>query len=324
VAVLEQLALHHELPGLILSYRQLSKLKSTYVDALPVLVRSKTGRIHTSFNQAVTATGRLSSSDPNLQNIPIRTPLGREIRRAFIADPGNLLLSADYSQIELRILAHFSEDKLLLEAFSKDEDVHCKTATEIFDVPHEAVTSEMRRVAKTVNFGIIYGLSPYGLARDLSISQKEARELIEGYFSRYRGVREYLDRTIQEAYQQGYVTTLCQRRRYLPDLCSKSRNVREVAERTAINTPVQGSAADLIKLSMLRIQHEMRRKGLSSKMTLQVHDELLFEVPQAEVPQMTTLVQEEMETVAELKVPLVVIIALGQNWGEMKPVAQSP
>lgn len=318
VAVLEELALHHDLPALVLSYRQLAKLKSTYVDALPALVHPRTGRTHTSFNQAVTATGRLSSSNPNLQNIPTRTSLGREIRRAFIAEPSHLLLSADYSQIELRILAHLSEDELLLEAFSKGEDVHCKTAAEVFGVRPEAVTHEMRRAAKTVNFGIIYGLSPYGLARDLNISQQEARKIIEGYFSRYRGVREFLDRTIQEAHQWGYVTTLCRRRRYLPDLRSRNRNVREFAERTAINTPIQGAAADLIKLAMLRIHRDLSQRGLLSRMTLQVHDELLFEVPRSEVQEMVALVREGMEGVMKLKVPLVVDISLGPNWGEME------
>lgn len=315
VAVLEELALQHELPVLILSYRQLAKLKSTYVDALPQLIHPRTGRIHTSFNQAVTATGRLSSSEPNLQNLPIRTPLGREIRRAFVAEAGHLLLSADYSQIELRILAHLSEDGLLLEAFAQGEDIHARTAAELFGGAPEAVTPEMRRLAKTVNFGIIYGLSPYGLARDLNISQQEAKSFIDRYFSRYRGVKAYIQRTIEEAYQRGYVTTLWGRRRYLPDLASESKNVRDFAERTAINTPIQGSAADLIKVAMLRIHQEMKGKSLGSRMTLQIHDELVFEVPQGEVQGMVELVKEGMERVIALKVPLLAEIKIGPNLG---------
>ncbi|MBI2877203.1 MAG: DNA polymerase I [Candidatus Tectomicrobia bacterium] len=321
VAVLQELALQHELPVLILNYRQLAKLKSTYVDALPQLIHPRTGRIHTSFNQAVTATGRLSSSEPNLQNLPVRTSLGREIRRAFVAEAGHLFISADYSQIELRILAHLSEDALLLEAFAGGEDVHAKTAAELFGVAPGAVTPEMRRLAKTVNFGIIYGLSPYGLARDLNIGQQAAKEFIDRYFSRHQGVKAYIQRTIQEAHERGYVTTLWGRRRYLPDLRSASKSVRDFAERIAINTPIQGSAADLIKVAMLRIHQEIQRKGRAARMTLQVHDELVFEVPEEELQEMVILVKEGMEGVISLRVPLVAEISISPNLGDTAPVS---
>jgi len=317
VAVLEELALQHDLPAQILNYRQLAKLKSTYVDTLPRLINPLTGRIHTSFNQTVTATGRLSSSDPNLQNIPIRSAFGREIRKAFIAEKGCLLLSADYSQIELRIMAHLSEDPVLIEAFAQGEDIHQRTAAEVFGVSPEAVTADMRRMAKTVNFGIMYGMSPYGLAKDLGVSQSEAKEFIDGYFKRYSRVKEFIERTLKEAYENGYVTTLLNRRRYIPDLKSENKNVREFAERTAINTPIQGSAADLIKLAMVQIYNEIKRRQISAKMILQVHDELLFEVPVEEKEIMIELVKEKMEHVVPLRVPLVVDIGLGNNWEEV-------
>ncbi len=316
VKVLEELAIQHDLPADILVYRQLMKLKSTYVDALPAMINPSSRRIHASFNQTVTATGRLSSSDPNLQNIPIRTEIGREIRKGFIAESGWIIVSADYSQIELRILAHVSGDEVLLEAFKKGEDIHIRTAVEVFGVFPEMITPEMRRVAKVVNFGIIYGISPYGLSRDLRVSQKKAREFIERYFSLYRKVKEYIDRTIKEAYENGYVTTLLQRRRYLPDLGSKNRQVKEFAERTAINTPIQGSAADLIKMAMINISRRMKREGLISKMILQVHDELVFEVPIDEKETMIKLVREEMEGGMELSIPITVDIHWGDNWNE--------
>ncbi len=316
VKVLEELAIQHDLPADILACRQLMKLKSTYVDALPAMINPSSKRIHASFNQTVTATGRLSSSNPNLQNIPIKTEIGREIRKGFIAESGWIIVSADYSQIELRILAHVSGDEVLTEAFKKGEDIHTRTAVEVFGVFPEMITPEMRRIAKAVNFGIIYGISPYGLSRDLGISQKKAREFIERYFSLYRKVKEYIDRTIKEAYENGYVTTLLQRRRYLPDLESKSRQVKEFAERTAINTPIQGSAADLIKMAMINISRRMKREGLRSKMILQVHDELVFEVPIDEKEIMIKLVREEMEGVMELSIPVTVDINWGDNWNE--------
>jgi DNA polymerase-1 len=316
VGVLEQLALQHELPAEILNFRQLSKLKSTYIDALPQLINPKTGRIHTSFNQTVAATGRLSSSDPNLQNIPIRTELGREIRKAFVAGGRSLLLSADYSQIELRLLAHLSGDKALVEAFKRGEDIHASTAREVFGVFPEMVTPDMRRVAKAVNFGIIYGISPFGLSRQLNIPQKEAREYIDGYFARYPKVKEYIEKTIKQAYKKGYAVTLLNRRRYIPELESKNRNVKEFGERTAINMPVQGSAADLIKIAMIRIHDIIKEKKLKTKMILQVHDELVFEVEKDEVDTMKKLVKKEMEGVMKLDVPISVDISTGKNWSE--------
>jgi len=316
VDVLEQLALQHELPAEILNYRLLSKLKSTYIDSLSKLINPKTGRIHTSFNQTVTATGRLSSSDPNLQNIPIRTEVGREIRKAFIPDKGNLLLSADYSQIELRLLAHLSEDKAMIKAFEKGEDIHASTAREIFGVFPETVTPDIRRVAKAVNFGIIYGISPFGLSKQLNISQKDAKEYIEGYFLKYPKVKEYIEDTIKKAYDKGYTTTILNRRRYIPELESKNKNVREFGERTAMNTPIQGSAADLIKVAMINIHHMMMKKSLKSKMILQVHDELVFEVLKDEMEAIKSLVKNEMEGVMEMKVPISVDINTGKNWNE--------
>jgi DNA polymerase-1 len=316
MSVLEQLATGYPLPAEIISYRQLSKLKSTYVDALPLLVNSKTGRIHTSFNQTVTATGRLSSSNPNLQNIPIRTDLGRKIRKAFIAEKNHLLLSADYSQIELRILAHLSEDEVLIEAFKKGEDIHVQTGARIFNVFPNMVDSNMRRMAKAVNFGIIYGISPFGLSKNIRVSLKEAKEFIDHYFALYKGVKSYIEQTIADAHKNGYVTTILNRRRYLPELNSKNRQMKEFAERTAVNTPVQGSAADLIKIAMINISRAIKSKNLKSKMILQVHDELVFEIPEAEKKMMVDLVNKEMEGVMELKIPLIVDTWIGKNWGE--------
>jgi DNA polymerase-1 len=313
---LEQLALEHDLPRLILDYRHLAKMKSTYIDALPQLVHAPTGRIHTSLNQTITETGRLSSSNPNLQNIPIRSDLGRQIRRAFISAPGHVMVSADYSQIELRLLAHFTEDPVLIEAFQRGEDIHTRTAMEVFGVAASAVDSDMRRMAKTVNFGIIYGLSPFGLAQRLHISNDEARTYIDNYFARYPSVKAYLDGIIEQAREQGYVTTLLQRRRYLPDVTHRNRAVREAAERTAINMPFQGSAADLIKLAMVRLYAQIQQEQLPGHMLLQIHDELLFEIPEAAVDDIIPQIQEVMENVWPLQVPLTVEVGRGHNWAE--------
>ena len=317
VDVLEELAPEHEIVRKVLEYRQLSKLKSTYVDALPLLLNPATERLHTTFNAVGTATGRLSSMNPNLQNIPIRTEVGREIRAAFIAEPGNLLLSADYSQIELRLLAHFSEDKLLVEAFQRNDDIHTLTAAQVFGVPPLMVTAEHRRNAKVINFGIVYGLSPFGLAQQLGIEQKEAKKFIEAYFEKYSGVRRFIDRTLSEARQHQAVKTLFGRIRPIPDINSKNPNMRGFAERTAVNTPLQGTAADLIKLAMIRIDRELRERGLRSRMTLQVHDELVFEAPETEVDDLRTLVREQMEKVQTLRVPLTVEIGVGKNWRDL-------
>jgi DNA polymerase-1 len=314
--VLSALAPYHLLPREVLNYRSLTKLKNTYVDTLPRMVNRDTGRIHTSYNQTGTVTGRLSSSDPNLQNIPVRTEEGREIRRAFVADPGHLLISADYSQIELRILAHYSEDEALIDAFQRGEDIHLRTAADIFEVePHE-VTFEMRRQAKTINFGIIYGMSAFRLAKDMGIPQKKGRQIIERYFDRYGGVRSYMEEIPKLGREQGFVTTLFNRKRFLPDLKSRNHNVRLFAERTAINTPIQGSAADIIKIAMIRIDAELERKSLPARMIMQVHDELVFEVEARSAQDVGTLVQHEMESVASLAVPLVVDVGIGANWDE--------
>ena len=314
--VLSSLSPHHPLPGEVLNYRSLMKMKNTYVDALPRMVNPDTGRIHTSYNQTATVTGRLSSSEPNLQNIPVRTEEGREIRRAFVADSGNLLISADYSQIELRILAHYSGDEALLEAFSKGEDIHLRTAAEIFGVQPDAVTLEMRHQAKAINFGIIYGMSSFRLAKDLGIPQKTGHEIIERYFERYQGVRSYVEEMPQTGREQGFVATLFNRKRFLPDLNSRNRTIRQFAERTAINTPIQGSAADIIKLAMIRIDAELERRSLPARMIMQVHDELVFEVEVGGAQEVAQLVQYEMESVASLAVPLVVEAGIGANWDE--------
>ncbi len=316
VSVLEQLAFEHELPEHILDYRHLAKMKSTYIDALPQLIHADTGRIHTSLNQTITETGRLSSSNPNLQNIPIRSDLGRQIRRAFIAAPGQRLVSADYSQIELRLLAHFTQDPVLIEAFRQGQDIHTRTAMEVFTVDESAVDGDMRRMAKTVNFGIIYGLSPFGLASRLHITNEEARSYIDNYFARYPLVKSYLDGIIEEAREQGYVTTLMQRRRYLPEMHNRNRQVREAAERTAINMPFQGSAADLIKLAMVQLHHQIKTENLPCNMLLQIHDELLFEIPEAAVDEMVPRIKETMEQVWTREVPLTVDVGQGDNWAE--------
>jgi DNA polymerase-1 len=317
VDVLESLALTHDAPRLVLEYRQLTKLKSTYVDALPALLNPSSGRLHTTFGQTGTATGRLSSANPNLQNIPIRTELGREIRAAFTAEPGHALLAADYSQIELRLLAHFSQDKLLVEAYRNGEDVHTLTASQVFGVPPLLVSADHRRQAKVVNFGIVYGLSPFGLSQNLGIEPGEAKQFINAYFEKYSGVRRFIDETLEQARRDQSVKTLFGRVRPIPDINSKNANLRGFAERTAVNTPLQGTAADLIKLAMIRIDAALREQGLKSRMTLQVHDELVFEVPEGEIDRMRTLVREQMENVHPLSVPLLVEILVGPNWRDL-------
>ncbi len=301
----------------VLDYRRLSKLESTYLRPFPGLINPSTGRIHTSFNQTVTATGRLSSSQPNLQNIPIRNKFGEKFRQAFIAEEGNLFLSADYSQIELRILAHLSEDLNLKKAFDRNEDIHQQTAAEIFNVLPLQLTPQMRRLAKVVNFGIVYGISSYGLARDLGISQKEAEEYIQHYFQRYPQVKEYLDQGVKKAREKGYVRTLLGRKRYLPGILSSNRKMREMAERAAINTPIQGGAADLIKLAMLNVEKRFQEEELGAWIILQIHDELLFEVSEREIDETRRIVKEEMEGAMKLSVPLVVETKVGKNWAEM-------
>jgi DNA polymerase-1 len=318
VDVLEGLAESHEVPRMVLEYRQLTKLKSTYVDALPALLNPASGRLHTTFGQTGTATGRLSSANPNLQNIPIRTELGREIRAAFTAEPGHVLLAADYSQIELRLLAHFSKDPLLVEAYRRGDDIHTLTASQVFGVPPLMVTPDHRRQAKVVNFGIVYGLSAFGLSQNLGIEPGEAKQFINAYFERYGGVRAFIDRTLDEARREGKVKTLFGRVRPIPDINSKNANLRGFAERTAVNTPLQGTAADLIKIAMIRIDAALRERGLKSRMTLQVHDELVFEVPEAEIEVIRTLVREQMEKVHPLTVPLLVEIGVGSNWRDLE------
>ncbi|MBW1973538.1 MAG: DNA polymerase I [Deltaproteobacteria bacterium] len=315
-AVLTQLAQEHPLPETILKYRELMKLKSTYVDALLKLIHPETGRIHTSYNQTVTATGRLSSSNPNLQNIPIRSEEGKRIRRCFIPEDGYILLSADYSQIELRVLAHISGDENLISAFKRGEDIHNRTACEIFGVKPEDVTEEMRRQAKTINFGIIYGMGAFGLASQLSIDRSVAQEYIDAYLSRYPGVSRYIEKITKDAEEKGYVETLLGRRRMIPEIKSTNKQQREFARRTAINTPIQGTAADFIKKAMLNIQKRIDDEKLKSRMILQVHDELVFEVPESEVERLKSLIKDEMEHVYPTVVELKVDVNIGRNWGE--------
>jgi len=317
VDVLEELAENHPIARMVLDYRQLTKLKSTYVDALPALIKSSTGRLHTTFGQTGTATGRLSSANPNLQNIPIRTELGRGIRAAFIAEPGCVLLTADYSQIELRLLAHFSGDRLLVDAYRRGDDIHTLTASQVFGVPPLMVTPDHRRQAKVVNFGIVYGLSPFGLSQNLGIDTSEAKQFITNYFETYEGVRKFIDKTLEEARREMKVKTLFGRVRPIPDINSKNSNQRGFAERTAVNTPLQGTAADLIKIAMIRIDVALRERNLKSRMTLQVHDELVFEVPENEIETMKPLVREYMEKVHELAVPLQVDMGIGPNWRDL-------
>jgi DNA polymerase-1 len=318
VDVLEGLSATHEVPRLVLEYRQLSKLKSTYVDTLPALLSPTTGRLHTTFDQTGTATGRLSSANPNLQNIPIRTQLGREIRAAFTVETGHVLLAADYSQIELRLLAHFSGDSLLVKAFNRGDDIHTLTASQVFGVPPLMVTPDHRRAAKVVNFGIVYGLSPFGLSQNLGIEPREAKQFIDAYFEKYSGVRAFIDKTLEEARRDQRVTTLFGRIRPIPDINAKNVQQRGFAERTAVNTPLQGTAADLIKIAMIRIDEAIRERDLRSRMTLQVHDELVFEVPQEELDVMRSLVKEHMENVHPLAVPLLVEMGAGKNWRDLE------
>jgi DNA polymerase-1 len=306
----------YEIPAKILDYRQLSKLKSTYTDALPKQINPKTGRIHTSYNQTVTATGRLSSSDPNLQNIPIRTTEGRRIRQAFIPEDGSLLLSADYSQIELRILAHVTGDEELIKAYQHDEDIHTKTAVRLFGLAPSDITPDMRREAKTVNFSVIYGISAFSLSKDLNIPRNEAQRYIDEYFSLYKGVKQFIDDTISSTRKHGYVTTLLNRIRYIPDIHSKNHNVRQFAERTAVNTPIQGTAADMIKLAMIAIHNKFMRGYPDVKMIVQVHDELVFEITENRTDEIRNLVVNEMESVLDLKVPIKVDAHYGKNWDE--------
>ncbi len=316
--VLEELATEHALPKKVIEFRELTKLKSNYADVLPRLIHPGSGRLHTRFSQTGAVTGRLSSSNPNLQNIPIRTELGREIRAAFIAAPGSLLLSADYSQIELRILAHLSEDPVLVEAFRRGEDIHSRTAQEVFDIAPFAQTREHRRVAKVINFGVIYGLSAFGLAQQLDIDQKEAARFIAKYFERYRGVKEFLDGQIAETRKSGITKTLFGRIRPIPEINSPQPNLRNFAERTAMNTPMQGAAADLIKLAMIELDRRLPKEKFKSRMILQVHDELLFEGPETEIPKLTQLAKEVMEGVHQFRVPIVADTKVGHNWRDMK------
>ncbi len=319
--VLNKLTAKHKLPALLLEYRQLTKLKTTYVDALPQLVDIKTGKVHTSFNQCVTETGRLSSSNPNLQNIPVKTDIGRNIRRAVIASvKENLLISCDYSQIELRILAHLSKDENLISEFKASRDIHKATASLIYGLEEREVTEDMRNTAKRVNFGIVYGLTSYGLSRDLNIPLDEAQVFIDAYFSRYPKVKDYIEDEIKEAEKEGFVTTILGRRRYIPEIKSKNMAVRQFAQRQAVNTPIQGSASDLIKLAMINIHKEIKERGLKSEMVLQIHDELLFDLPKGELPLLVNLVRERMENVLKLDVPIKVDIKMGHNWLEMESI----
>lgn len=317
--VLETLRGQHAIIDKLLEYRMLTKLKSTYLDGLEGLIHKDTSRLHTTFNQAVTATGRLSSSEPNLQNIPIRTESGRKIRELFTPGEGyDYVMSADYSQIELRILADMAKDENFIEAFAKNQDIHTRTAAEVFDIPMEQVTSEMRSRAKAVNFGIVYGISDYGLSKDIGVSRKEAGQYIDSYFSKYSGVKTFIENIVQEAHKEGYVTTLFGRRRYLPDINSSNFNQRSFAERTAMNTPIQGTAADIIKKAMLEVYRVLEQHNLRSRVLLQVHDELVLEVPQEEVEQVARLVKMAMEQCVNLSVPLVVDVKIGENWAKAK------
>jgi len=314
--VLQELAEEHELPRLILENRGLSKLKSTYTDKLPKQIDEKTGRVHTSYNQTGAATGRMSSTDPNLQNIPVRSEEGRRIRKAFIADEGNCILAADYSQIELRIMAHLSGDKSLLKAFKEGQDIHRATAAEVFDVALDKVETEQRRAAKAINFGLIYGMSAFGLAKQLNVTRYEAQDFIDVYFERYPGVKDYMDTTREQAHETGYVETLFGRRLYLPEINSKNGMRQKYAERTAINAPMQGTAADIIKRAMIKVHNRLQYSDISALMIMQVHDELVFEVTENQVDALSKLLHEEMESAADLNVPLLVDIGVGINWDE--------
>jgi DNA polymerase-1 len=318
-SVLEELAeMGHAIPRMIIEYRQLDKLRGTYVDALPPLINPQTGRIHTNFNQTVAATGRLSSQDPNLQNIPIRTETGAEIRKGFVPEPGNMFLSADYSQIELRILAHMAGDQQLIEAFQSGGDVHKRTAALVFEVDINDVTPDMRAAAKTINFATIYGQGPFALSKQLDISVAEAKNFIEQYFVRFSGVRDFLDEQVKKAREKGYVETISGRRRYIPEIQSPNFNMRSFGERAAQNAPVQGSAADIIKIAMINIHHAFKASNNRARMLLQVHDELVFEIPEDELETTRAQVLELMQNAVPLRVPLEVASGIGRNWYECK------
>ena len=318
VEVLEELALAHDLPRLILEWRALAKLKGTYIDALPVLINPATGRVHTSFNQAVAATGRLSSSDPNLQNIPIRTEIGREIRRAFIADPGNRLVSADYSQIELRVLAHLSEDETLIASFARGEDIHDRTALKVFGENSGLSPHELRRRAKIVNYALLYGKTAFTLAKDIGVTQQAAQEFIDAYFAGFPRVRGFIERTLEDARSTGVVKTMFGRRRPVPELLSKNGQIRSAAERVAVNLPIQGTAADILKRAMIDVHAALKEAHPKAQMILTVHDELLFESPEDQVDDVVKLVRERMAGAVPLKVPLDVDVGVGENWKEAK------
>jgi DNA polymerase-1 len=317
--VLEELALSHELPRLILDWRGLQKLKSTYIDALPTMVHPSTGRVHTSFNQAVAATGRLSSSDPNLQNIPIRTELGREIRRAFIAAPGHVLISADYSQIELRVLAHMAGEEALIEAFRSGEDIHERTSQKLFGPASGLDPHDLRSKSKMVNYAVLYGKTPFTLAKDINVTQEAAQEFINAYFTGFPRVRAFIDRTLEEARVSGVVRTMFGRRRMTPNLTSRNYQMRGQAEREAVNMPIQGTAADILKKAMIDLHADLPKRGLRTRMILTVHDELLFEAPREEAGAAAAVVRERMEQAASLNVPLTVDVGIGDNWDDAKP-----
>ena len=317
--VLEQLKDNHEIIEYIIEYRQLMKLKSTYIDGLMNMINLGDGRIHSSFNQTVTATGRISSAEPNLQNIPVRMEMGRQIRRIFVAsDENHVLVDADYSQIELRVLAHISQDARFIDAFLRGEDIHSRTAAEIFGVPIEQVTPEQRDSAKAVNFGIVYGISDFGLAKNLGISRNEAKKYIDSYFSRYPGIKEYMDKVVKQGKEKGYVETLMGRRRKLPELSSRNHNIRSFGERVAMNMPIQGTAADIIKKAMNDVYYALKERGLRSKLILQVHDELIIDTYLPELEEVKALVKEKMENAIKLDVPLVVDIGVGYSWYDAK------
>jgi DNA polymerase-1 len=318
VDVLEELAIAHDLPREILEWRALQKLKGTYIDALPQLVNPATGRVHTSFNQAVAATGRLSSSEPNLQNIPIRTGVGREIRRAFVADPGSVLISADYSQIELRVLAHLSGDEALIEAFRRGDDIHAQTALKVFGPASGLDPHELRRRAKVVNYALLYGKTAFTLARDIGVPQQAAQAFIDAYFAGFPGVRAYIDRTLADGRERGVVRTMDGRRRLVPELTSRNGQIRAAAERVAVNMPIQGTAADILKRAMIAVHAALQEAGRGARMILTVHDELLFEAPHAAADEVAALVRHHMEHAAALAVPLTVDVGIGENWKDAK------
>jgi DNA polymerase-1 len=318
IGVLEELALVHDLPREILEWRALQKLKGTYIDALPQLVNPDTGRVHTSFNQAIAATGRLSSSDPNLQNIPIRTPLGREIRRAFVAEPGSVLISADYSQIELRVLAHLSGDQALIDAFRRGEDIHDQTALKVFGARSGLDPHELRRRAKIVNYALLYGKTAFTLARDIGVPQQAAQAFIDAYFAGFPGVRTFIDRLLAEGRERGVVSTLYGRRRPVPELTSRNGQIRAAAERVAVNMPIQGTAADILKRAMIDVHAALAGTRFGARMILTVHDELLFEAPRQTADEVAALVRHRMERAADLAVPLTVGVGIGESWKEAK------